>query len=204
MIRTGTTSFCDAFLSSSDIVRAVGEIGIRHWTKEVLSDSISSFAQLELAFRKQKREMVHCPCSNMNYASDLTPIPELLSRSVKIGIGTGTDSTQNFDMFAVMDINSKLHKVHTLDSTVMTARQTLYMATRGGAEVLEVDHLVGSIEVGKKADLIVLDFDQPHLTPVYDIPSHLVYAARGSDVAHSIINGRIVMRDRQLTFIDNP
>jgi len=140
----------------------------------------------------------------VNNASGLTPVPELLSRNVKIGLGTGTDNTQNFDMFAVMDINSKLHKVHMLDSTVMTARQTLYMATRGGAEVLGVDNLIGSIEVEKKADLIVLDFDQPHLTPVYDIPSHLVYSARGSDVVHSIINGRIVMRDRQLTFNDNP
>ena len=204
MIRTGTTSFCDAFMPSSDIERAVEKTGIRHWTNEVLSDSTSTFAQLELAFRKQKGEMVHCPCSNPDHASGLTPVPELLSCNVKIGLGTGINSKQNFDMFAVMDINSKLHKVHALDSTVMTARQTLYMATRGGAEVLAVDPLIGSIEVGKKADLIVLDFDQPHLTPVYDIPSHLVYAARGSDVVCSIINGRIVMRDRQLTSIDNP
>jgi cytosine/adenosine deaminase-related metal-dependent hydrolase len=203
MIRTGTTSFCDVLLSSEDILRGVKKTGIRHWTKEVLSsDSTSSFTQLESAFRKQKGEMVHCPCNNMNYASGLTPIPEVLSSNVKIGLGTGTDSMHDYDLFAVMDINSKLHKVHALDSTVMTARQTLYMATRGGAEVLGVDHLIGSVEVGKKADLIVLDFDQPHLTPVYDIPSHLVYAARGSDVVHSMINGRIVMRDRQLTSFD--
>ncbi len=203
MVRTGTTSFCNMSVRTRGIAPAVENVGIRYWPDEILSDSTSTFAELEEAFCTQEGKMVHCPCSSLNQASCLAPIPELLSRNVKVGLGTGTDSKQNYDMFAVMDINSKLHKVHTLDPTVMTARQTLYMATRGGAEVLGVDHLVGSVEVGKKADLIVLDFDQAHLTPVYDIPSHLVYAARGSDVVHSIINGRIVMRDRQLISIDN-
>ncbi len=203
MIRTGTTSFCTMSVRTREIAPTVENVGIRYWPDEVLSDSTSTYAELEEAFCTQEAKMVHCPCSSLNQASCLAPIPELLSRNVKVGLGTGTDSKQNYDMFAVMDINSKLHKVHTLDPTVMTARQTLYMATRGGAEVLGVDHLIGTIEVGKKADLIVLDFDQAHLTPVYDIPSHLVYAARGSDVVHSIINGRIVMRGRQLISIDN-
>lgn len=203
MLRTGTTSFCDMSVDAGEITPAVENYGIRYWPDDVLSDSTSTFAELEESFCTHEGKMVHCPCSSQNLASGLSPIPGLLSRNVKIGLGTGTDNKQNYDMFTVMDINSKLHKVQTLDPTVMTARQTLYMATRGGAEVLGVDHLLGSIEVGKKADLIVLDFDQPHLTPVYDIPSHLVYAARGSDVVHSIINGRIVMRDRQLISIDN-
>jgi 5-methylthioadenosine/S-adenosylhomocysteine deaminase len=76
------------------------------------------------------------------------------------------------------------------------------MATRGGAAVLGAENETGSLEPGKKADIIVLDMNQPHLTPLFTIPSHLVYAARGADVIHSIINGTIVMRDRQLTTLD--
>ncbi|NLB05518.1 MAG: amidohydrolase family protein, partial [Desulfobulbaceae bacterium] len=82
------------------------------------------------------------------------------------------------------------------------ADQVLRCATLGGARVLGAGQLIGSLEVGKKADCIVLDLDQPHLTPVYNPVSHLVYAARGSDVIHSVINGRVVMRDRQLQTLD--
>lgn len=204
MVRTGTTSFCDISLSSRVITRVVENIGIRYWADEVLSDSPAlQPGKLEDLLFTPGGKMVHCPNSILNQASFLTPVPEFVARNIKVGLGTcGGNSKQDYDLFAVMDKAAKLHKVHMLDPTVMPAEQMLYLATMGGAEILDADHMIGSIEVGKKADLIVLDFDQPHLTPVYNVQSHLVYAARGSDVVHSIINGRIVMRDRRLLMAD--
>jgi 5-methylthioadenosine/S-adenosylhomocysteine deaminase len=105
-------------------------------------------------------------------------------------------------MFGEMNAAAKLHKVKTLDSTVMPAATVLEMATLGGARILSAENEIGSLAPGKKADLIVLDMDQPHLTPLFDIPSHMVYAARGADVLHSVINGRIVMQNRRLTTLD--
>ena len=103
-----------------------------------------------------------------------------------------------------MNTAAKIHKVNRMDPTVMNAHTTLHAATLGGAGVLGASRLIGSIEPGKKADCIVLDLDQPHLTPLYHPASHLVYAARGSDVIHSVINGRLVMQDRRLLTLDEP
>ena len=89
-----------------------------------------------------------------------------------------------------------------MDPTVMSAAETLHAATLGGAAVLGAETETGTLAVGKKADLIMLDMNQPHLTPVYNPISHLVYAAGGSDVIHSVINGQVVMQDRQLTTLD--
>ncbi|HIJ79050.1 MAG: amidohydrolase [Desulfobulbaceae bacterium] len=148
-------------------------------------------------------KVAHCPESNMKLASGVAPIPQLLAAGVTVGLGTdGCASNNDVDMFGEMDTAAKLHKVNTLDPTVMSAETTLGLATRGGAELLGAEGEIGSIEPGKKADIIVLDLNQPHLTPMYHIPSHLVYAARGADVIHSIINGRLVMRNRRLLTID--
>ncbi len=105
-------------------------------------------------------------------------------------------------MFGEMGTAAMLHKVQRLDPTVMSAEATLSLATLGGARLLGAGEAIGSLAPGRKADLVVLDLDQPHLTPLYNIPSHLVYAARGSDVVHSVINGRVVMKDRRLLTID--
>ncbi|MBI5559545.1 MAG: amidohydrolase [Deltaproteobacteria bacterium] len=154
-----------------------------------------------LAARKVK--VAHCPESNMKLASGVAPVPELLAAGVDVGLGTdGSASNNDVDLFAEMDVTAKLHKVHRLDPTVMTARETLFMATMGGARVLGAQGEIGSLEPGKKADIIVLDLEKPHLTPLYNVPSQLVYAARGSDVIHSVINGKIVMRDRKMTGLD--
>lgn len=148
-------------------------------------------------------KVAHCPESNMKLASGVAPIPELLAAGVTVGLGTdGAASNNDVDMFGEMDSAAKLHKVHRLDPTVMSAETTLELATMGGARLLGVADRIGSIEPGKKADLIVLDLNQPHLTPLYNIPSHLVYVARGGDVIHSIINGRLVMKNRILLTID--
>ncbi|MCL7489472.1 MAG: amidohydrolase [Desulfobulbaceae bacterium] len=145
----------------------------------------------------------HCQESNMKLASGTAPVVKMLDAGITVGIGTdGSASNNDVDMFGEMNTVAKIHKVIRMDPTAMDAATTLKAATIGGAAVLNADREIGSLEAGKKADLIVLDLNQPHLTPIYNPVSHLVYAARGSDVVHSVINGRIVMQDRCLTILD--
>ena len=148
-------------------------------------------------------KVVHNPESNMKLASGIAPIPEMLANHITVGLGTdGCASNNNLDLFTEMDMAAKLHKIHTLDSTVLDALTMLRMATIEGAKVLGIGDITGSLEIGKKADVIIVDLKKPHLTPMYNPYSHLVYAARGNDVSHSIINGRLVMEERELLTID--
>ncbi len=150
-----------------------------------------------------KVKVSHNPQSNMKLATGVGPIPELLAAAIDVGLGTdGCASNNDHDMFGEMDSAAKLHKVMKKDPSTMDARTVLTMATMGGARVLVMERLIGSIEVGKKADLIIVDLKKPHLTPVYNLCSQLVYSASGADVQTSIINGKIVMRDRRLLTID--
>jgi 5-methylthioadenosine/S-adenosylhomocysteine deaminase len=145
----------------------------------------------------------HNPESSMKLAAGVAPVPEMLKHGIKVGLGTdGCASNNDLDMFREMDTAAKIHKVTSLDPTVMSAQTVLKMATIGGANVLGLDKLIGSIETGKQADIILVDMNQPHLTPLYNYYSQLVYAARGADVKTSIINGKVVMKDRQLLTID--
>ncbi len=152
---------------------------------------------------KRGASVSHCIESNMKLASGTAPITAMLAAGVKVGIGTdGAASNNDVDMFTEMDSVAKMQKVITMDSTSMNASQTLHAATLGGAETLKADQQIGSLAIGKKADVIVLNMNQPHLTPLYDVPSHLVYAARGADVTHSIIDGKVVMKNRKLMTMD--
>lgn len=154
-----------------------------------------------LAARRVK--VSHCLESNMKLASGTAPVVELLAAGVTVSLGTdGSASNNDVDLFGEMNCVAKVHKAVHLDPTVMGAEITLHAATLGGAAALGADRRIGSLAIGKKADCIVIDLDKPHLTPCYNIPSLLVYAARGGDVRHSVINGRIVMQDRRLTTID--
>lgn len=154
-----------------------------------------------LADRKVK--VSHCVESNLKLASGIAPVVRMLERGITVSLGTdGSASNNNVDMFGEMNCVAKVHKVDRMDPTAMSAETTLEAATLGGARALGMEERIGSLAVGRKADVIVIDLDQPHLIPLYNVPSHLVYAARGGDVVHSIINGRIVMRDRQLLTID--
>ena len=148
-------------------------------------------------------KIAHNPESNMKLASGVAPISELLKQGITVGIGTdGCASNNNLDMFQEMDTAAKLHKVHTLDPTVMDARKVVRMATIDGARVLGLGNIIGSLEAGKKADIIIIDIMSPHLKPMYNIYSHLVYAVTGSDVVTSVVNGRVLMEDRVLTTLD--
>jgi 5-methylthioadenosine/S-adenosylhomocysteine deaminase len=148
-------------------------------------------------------KVAHMPESNMKLASGISPVPKLLKEGVCVGLGTdGSASNNNLDLFLEMDTAAKLHKVNTFDPTVMDANTVLKMCTIEGARALGLGDLTGSLEPGKKADLIIIDTHKPHLTPMYNPVSHIVYAVRGSDVTTSIINGEVVMEDRKLMTID--
>ncbi len=145
----------------------------------------------------------HNPESNMKLASGVSPVADLIDRGVCVGLGTdGCSSNNNLDLFAEMDMAAKLHKASRLDPTVMNAATVLRMATIDGARALGLDPLIGSIETGKRADIIVIDTHKPHLTPMYHPASHLVYAVGGSDVSATIVNGRVLMQDRRLLHMD--
>lgn len=152
---------------------------------------------------KRGVKVAHCPQSNLKLASGIAPVVQMLEAGITVGIGTdGSASNNDVDMFGEMDTTAKIHKADRLDPTVMDAATTLYAATMGGAKVLSAGDRIGSLEAGKKADCIVLDLNQPHLTPMYNPVSHLVYAARGGDVIHSVINGQVVMEARELLTVN--
>lgn len=147
--------------------------------------------------------VVNVPESNLKLGSGIAPVPEMMEAGITVGLGTdGSASNNNLDMFSEMDTSAKIQKVRCMDTTVMDAKTVVRMATIDGAKTLGLDHITGSIEKGKKADIIILDLNKAHLTPIYNPLSHIVYAAGGGDVTHSIINGRIVMEERKLINID--
>jgi 5-methylthioadenosine/S-adenosylhomocysteine deaminase len=141
----------------------------------------------------------HCPESNLKLASGVAPVPAYLDRGITVGLGTdGAASNNNLDLWGEMSLAARLHKVWQGDPTVLPAREVVALATREGAEVLALGDRVGTLTQGKQADLIVVDVNQPHLTPLYDPFSHLVYAARHADVRHVMVAGRWLLQDRRL------
>jgi len=139
----------------------------------------------------------------MKLASGIAPVPEMIAKGITVGLGTdGCASNNNLDLFGEMDMAAKLHKVNRLDPTVMDAKTVIDMTTKKGAKVLGLENNIGSLEVGKKADIIVIDINKPHLTPMYNPYSHIVYAANGHDVKSTVIDGRIVMEDGKLLTLD--
>jgi 5-methylthioadenosine/S-adenosylhomocysteine deaminase len=146
----------------------------------------------------------HCPVSNMKIATGgYAPIPELLDVHVPVGLGTdGAASNNTLDMFETMKFCALVHKNHRWDPTVLPAQTVVDLATIGGATCLGVQQTLGSLEEGKTADLIMIDLKKPHLTPIHDPVSHLVYAARGTDVCTTIVNGKPLMLDNEFLTID--
>jgi 5-methylthioadenosine/S-adenosylhomocysteine deaminase len=183
-------------------VHHLKRLGLLH--ERVLADHCVMLDDEEIGLLAEHRvKVAHCVESNMKLASGTAPVVKMLSHGVTLSIGTdGSASNNDVDMFAEMNSVAKVHKVACMDPTVMNAETTLQAATLGGARALRAEDTIGSIAAGKKADVIVLDLHQPHLTPIYNVPSHLVYAARGADVIHSFINGRQVMHKRRLLTID--
>jgi 5-methylthioadenosine/S-adenosylhomocysteine deaminase len=149
--------------------------------------------------------VAHNPGSNMKLASGIAPVPEMLQRGMAVGLGTDSAaSNNNLDLLEEVRLAALLHKLQAGDPTVLPAYEALALATRGSARALHLDGQIGSLEPGKRADVIVVDLNQPHTTPVYDVASHLVYAARASDVRHVLVDGVMLLRDRRLTRLDQP
>jgi 5-methylthioadenosine/S-adenosylhomocysteine deaminase len=152
---------------------------------------------------RREVKLSHCPESNLKLAAGVAPLPDLLAKRVTVGLGTdGAASNNNLDLFGEMSLAARLHKVWRLDPTVLPAAQTVALATRKGARVLGLAEKTGTLTPGKEADLLVLDLHQPHLTPLFDPYSHLVYAARAADVRHVMVAGRWLLRDKELLSLD--
>lgn len=145
----------------------------------------------------------HNPESNMKLASGIAPLQKYLQSQIPVGLGTdGCASNNNLDMLQEMDMAAKLHKVNTMDPTVMDADSVLKMATIEAARVIGLEDRVGSLEKGKQADIIIIDTQQPHLVPLYNPISQVVYSASGSDVRDVIVAGNVLVQGRSLTTFD--
>jgi 5-methylthioadenosine/S-adenosylhomocysteine deaminase len=145
--------------------------------------------------------VVHCPASNMKLASGMAPVQRLLDAGVPVGLGTdGAASNNDLDLFGEMRDAAMLGKLAADDASAVAAPDVVRMATEWGADVVGLP--AGRVEPGGTADLAVVDFEAPHLTPVHDHVSHLVYAARGSDVRHTICDGTVLVREGSVTTLD--
>ncbi|MGQ9564950.1 MAG: amidohydrolase [Candidatus Bathyarchaeales archaeon] len=152
---------------------------------------------------KHQVKVAYNPVANMKLAQGVPRIVDLVRAGVSVGIGTdGPASNNSLDMFQTVKTASLLQKVRYKDSTVLPSHQALEMATREGAKVLGIENVVGTLEAGKKADLIIIDLKKPHLSPMHDIYANLVYSATGSDVDTVMVNGKILMENRQVTVAD--
>ncbi|HEY3171706.1 MAG TPA: amidohydrolase family protein [Thermoanaerobaculia bacterium] len=146
---------------------------------------------------------VHCPESNMKLGSGVAPVTAMLAAGVRVGLGTdGAASNNDLDMIGEMGSAARLHKVATLDPTTAPARAVLRMATQGGAEALHMGERIGSLEAGKRADLILLDVSGPNALPLFDPISHVVYSARSDAVETVIVDGAVLMDRRRLRTFD--
>lgn len=145
----------------------------------------------------------HCVESNLKLASGFAPVTKLLKAGIKVGFGTdGCASNNDLNILSEMSTAAKLHKAIAEDPTALNDRTALLMATRYGAETLGLENKTGSIKKGKKADLVMANLQKPHLTPIYDIFSHVVYSMRASEIETVMINGRIVLDNGRLTTAD--
>jgi len=145
----------------------------------------------------------HNPESNMKLASGTAPVPAYLKAGITVGLGTdGAASNNDLDMFEAMRQAAFLHKLMSRNPQAVPATAALEMATIGGARALGLDRLVGSLVPGKRADLIVVSMKGARQTPMYNPASHLVYVTHGDDVQTSIVNGRVLMRDRKVLTLD--
>ena len=155
-------------------------------------------AELEI-LKKQNIGIAHNPESNMKLAAGVARVPKMLTMNLRVGLGTdGAASNNDLNLWEEMDTAAKLHKLISGDPKVVSAEEVFQMATLGGARALHLEEKIGSIEAGKLADIVIVDLDSLHQTPLYNIYSNLVYATKASDVNTVLINGKIVMRNRVL------
>jgi 5-methylthioadenosine/S-adenosylhomocysteine deaminase len=150
--------------------------------------------------------VAHCPSSNMKLASGAASVVAMLAKGIAVGLGTDgpAGSNNDFDMFEEADLAAKLQKFVRNDPQALPATQAFEMATIGGARVLGLEKEIGSLETGKRADMISVDLDAPNAVPLYDVYSQLVYALKGSNVRDVLVNGKDVVRDKRCLTLDSP
>jgi 5-methylthioadenosine/S-adenosylhomocysteine deaminase len=170
----------------------------------VIAAHCVALTEKDIAVMKKRRVSVsHNPISNLKLGSGISPVPEMLRRGITVSLGTDSPCSNNTtDMFEVMKTTAILHKGIEKNPTIMPAEEVLKMATIEGARALSWEREIGSIESGKRADLSIIGLKKPHLCPMYNEASHLVYAAKVADVQTVIINGQIVMENRKLTTLN--
>jgi 5-methylthioadenosine/S-adenosylhomocysteine deaminase len=154
---------------------------------------------------KRKVGVSHCIESNLKLASGFAPVASMLAKGIKVTFGTdGAASNNDLNILSEMSTTAKVHKALSNNPTVLDARTIFCMATRWGAEVLGLGKKIGSLEKGKMADIVTIDLNKPHLMPMYDVYSHIVYAAMASDVETVMVNGKLVIHNRKLQTADEP
>jgi 5-methylthioadenosine/S-adenosylhomocysteine deaminase len=182
-----------------DTLRRIGLLGPRTQCVHMTDLGAQDIANLA----ETGAQVVHCPQSNMKLASGACPVASLLEAGVNVGLGSdGAASNNDLNLFNEMHSAALLGKLTAADPSALPAEQILAMATLGGAQALGLDHLIGSISPGKRADLIAVDLSSPSLQPLYNPLSQLVYACSGGEVTHSWVNGQMLLRDRRLTTLD--
>jgi 5-methylthioadenosine/S-adenosylhomocysteine deaminase len=149
---------------------------------------------------------VHNPSSNMMIASGVSPVPEMRAAGVAVGLGTDgpAGSNNDLDLMEEIDLAAKLAKITKMNPLALNAKAVVEMATIDGARAVHMEKEIGSLEAGKKADLILISLNEPNAVPIYDLYAQIAYSLKGSDVDTVVIGGRVVMRDRKLLTIDEP
>jgi 5-methylthioadenosine/S-adenosylhomocysteine deaminase len=195
------------------------ELASRHDTPARHLDSIGVFAGRTVAahcvwvndgdmgiLKARNVGVAHCPSSNMKLASGVAPVVRMLASGINVGLGPDGPAGSNNDlnMFEEMDLAAKLAKVTALDPIVLPATTALEMATIRGARVLGLEKEIGSLEAGKRADLISVRLDRANAVPVYDAISQMVYASKAEDVRDVMVNGKQVVRDAKILTLDEP
>lgn len=194
----------------ADINRIYGKSPVAHleslglFKHQVLAAHCVHISEQDIEIlAKYQVGVAHNPESNMKLASGIAPVPEMLKAGIPVALGTdGASSNNNLDMLQEMRTCALLHKVNTLDPTVIPAYQALQMATTNGAQALRLDSEIGQIKAGMKADIILVKVDEAHFIPCYDLVANLVYSGQASDVNTVIIDGNIIMQDRVIKTID--
>jgi 5-methylthioadenosine/S-adenosylhomocysteine deaminase len=155
--------------------------------------------------KRRNTGIAHCPSSNMKLASGIAPVTKYLAGDLALGLGTDgvAGSNNDVNMFEEMDLAAKLAKVSTGDPTAVRAEQAIEMATIRGARAIQMEKEIGSLEAGKRADLITVSLNEPHAYPLYQIYSQLVYALKGSDVQNVMVNGRMIVRNRKVLTLNS-
>jgi cytosine/adenosine deaminase-related metal-dependent hydrolase len=219
MIRGGTTCFHDMYFHLDEVADEVASAGLRARLCGALFDNSGQGEALlahavgvhgiyvDAADQRLLREggvaVAHNPGSNLSLANGIAPVHDLLAHGINLSLGTdGAASNNNLNLFEEMHLAALLQKWLCRDAEALPARQALRMATINGAKALGLDAQIGSLEVGKQADVVVIDAAQPHLAPRHDPIALLVYSAQAADVCTVLVNGRILLEERAFRTLD--